>query len=1228
MSGGVGNSIGAGGGVSQQQQPRRHTFLSMSGNRRGVASVVSTASDTNGVSRSTSVVLDPSGLGVVHQTPLRLCSGAKAVCWSVKAALAHPTTPQRLCPQPLRRKLYQKSGEYQRGGYHHNHVDLLESELNSASDEEVSSGDEEDFTSTEQDECIGKLAFGRRKLKLFDQITADNSDKARGMMKKYWREVYKSRFKAKVKHLQEHLTPQISGESGGGGCELDATLCAFEQELGMGEVDNAQLTNHPDSNAIRAALIIESLSINPHESIEGMADCYDGLVAAGAALIEHEEQKNRSITADGNKRDETKGETATGGDSHSNSDPRSVLSTLTPLLITTLEPLPGEAILQLSKLYNMCATVRYKRRFVHRVAPLLVRPSNSAVWCVKHQNDMAAIITVSDFLMENAKDIFSPQWVERGRFLKADGLRAENLRLAALQLKNLNKKETVLQNIANKAGGGLVSIPSQDGETGLAEWEVLAVDRYIRSSIRFVFERQWTSPKMTKHHAPSGRILHHSSTITAPSSVTVTSTGAGGCPMSPRKIPLSPSTYVNPNSASSSVMPQYMIEVPGSSSSMCLSMSPAAGSSGLPPPFSSAMITGVSDTTSAPLTPKPSNQATSINISNVGTPPRSPSSPPKTARTFNSDPAALGLNPPNLINAIHTGGTSSAPLLQPSVKRSAGPVMHYTLTKSAEERKRTVAACRALRAQINRFEEAFLQIHNRHPKGAAERAPLATTYAQYREWKRAIRADAATRIQALFRGALCRWTMLRSNSPRLTQLVRRSSRRSVEGGHPTKQQLNMALEFGSGENSMVSRGNLGGLPPSAGGIEIDNKSVASGNTYGMDVEERTCVSTEGVELIINTAGRRSRSSHRGGTQNNASPPQGGSASSAGWNLGRSFRGSKHKESDGGGGGVRAHLLSPKPLDGFSANPGATGDTRDSFGGVRGSHGGTVGLSLINPKKTIKYPKMNSSGNSVGSGSDSEASHSSRGSRGSYSGSSQTYNLSDMSLAELMVQKRELKAQLKTYDLNFAKQKGRMPVKAEKEPIRGLYEKYNALKAHISMLESGGGVSQSGSTASSIGASTLSQTQLRHSMGGSMPGRRGGNGPVYGSSDRSVDSAGSEDSFGRQINAELIQKTRGRSSSSGSMASGSINIDLSGGLLTSDSKGGGSSGSAPLPTDLRALKEEKGTLHQMLRSYEKDFFKEHNRQVSSFADIKPVASQYRRYKDIKKAIAAQQAAERS
>ena len=79
---------------------------------------------------------------------------------------------------------------------------------------------------------------------------------------------------------------------------------------------------------------------------------------------------------------------------------------------------------------------------------------------------------------------------------------------------------------------------------------------------------------------------------------------------------------------------------------------------------------------------------------------------------------------------------------------------HYRMsTSTTAERRRTDAAWPLvvpleLRAQITRFEDV-------------ERSPLATRYAQYIEWKVAIRADAACRIQALFRGASTRWMLLR-----------------------------------------------------------------------------------------------------------------------------------------------------------------------------------------------------------------------------------------------------------------------------------------------------------------------------------------------------------------------------------------------------------------------------------------------------------------------------------
>uniref|UniRef100_A0A7S3NPK6 FAM13A-like domain-containing protein n=1 Tax=Aureoumbra lagunensis TaxID=44058 RepID=A0A7S3NPK6_9STRA len=68
----------------------------------------------------------------------------------------------------------------------------------------------------------------------------------------------------------------------------------------------------------------------------------------------------------------------------------------------------------------------------------------------------------------------------------------------------------------------------------------------------------------------------------------------------------------------------------------------------------------------------------------------------------------------------------------------------------AKERREMVSACRALRMQIKKFEDEFLTSRGHAPRGA-ERAPLASTYRQYREWKRDIRDHAANHIQSLVR---------------------------------------------------------------------------------------------------------------------------------------------------------------------------------------------------------------------------------------------------------------------------------------------------------------------------------------------------------------------------------------------------------------------------------------------------------------------------------------------
>lgn len=169
------------------------------------------------------------------------------------------------------------------------------------------------------------------------------------------------------------------------------------------------------------------------------------------------------------------------------------------------------------------------------------------------------------------------------------------------------------------------------------------------------------------------------------------------------------------------------------------------------------------------------------------------------------------------------------------------------------------------------------------------------------------------------------------------------------------------------------------------------------------------------------------------------------------------------------------------------------------------------------------------------------------------------------------QKRELKQQLKQYDMSFARRHGRMPVKAEKEPIRHLYERYNALKGHIGEMEQEGRRSSSPTPMPMLGSTS--------------PGV---------SSRVAVSPVGSDS-----------KDSTGRRSGSSSHR-----------ILSSSNP----SGAPPQTQDLATLKAEKSRLHQMLRSFERDFFRENQRQVQSFADIRPVASQYRRYKEIKRAIA--------
>lgn len=212
------------------------------------------------------------------------------------------------------------------------------------------------------------------------------------------------------------------------------------------------------------------------------------------------------------------------------------------------------------------------------------------------------------------------------------------------------------------------------------------------------------------------------------------------------------------------------------------------------------------------------------------------------------------------------------------------------------------------------------------------------------------------------------------------------------------------------------------------------------------------------------------------------------------------------------------------------------------------------------------------------------------------------------LTELLAKKRDLKNRLKQYDMDFARENGRMPIKSEKEPIRHLYEQYNTLKSQIHQVERGTNHNTTTNTLAlpmvSSGTSAQSSSTL-----GTRPHHHTRHGSLGASVSSGTDS--SDDSVGGMEPPSTMETHHSRSRHKSRPL-------LNGGTGATPSPN--SLGSAP---DLSALKAEKGHLHQMLRSYEKDFYRDNKRQVSSFADIRPVADQYRRYKEIKKQIAALQ-----
>lgn len=987
-----------------------------------------------------------------------------------------------------------------------------------------------------------QLPFNRRKIRFFDCITSSDAATARAYLRT---ELHRSK-KRYALLLTRNLRKVQADE------RRKRRLLLERGEQSSASVDESMMTELTDTNpddatlfngvqpfpaemtpAAAAALILESLALNPVESVEGMSKCYDGIVAAGVALLDAQAPEPTTLSPK---------PTTEGGGNNKPPRPRrsEILAALAPLLITSLEQPAGEVVLALAKLRRLCGTPRYQRRFVQRVAPALIRPPRAAMWCLRHQNDMEAIVAAAELIFDAAFDLFGKGWYERGRLLLMDTKRAATLHSAAQQLRLLSSaspsdglvalglsaphgnRRRLLATGPRKAGDGTGGGGGGGSNAVLAEWEVIAVDRQIRISISNVLNMDWSriaihadipKPHNRRATVTTGATKHHristlpqvSSTEMSPKAGISPRGGGGTAAAGGHKSFMSGKTPQSPpHAAIPLIAPPEGAENVAHTHHLGFSTIPVHANivpseRALSPPPPSSM----------PNSPPALQRSNSkdADTKTPMTPPRSPKSPtralvpdavlrstepipilaplsPRRGRSLSRDagvvPAPISTPLSPSASSIGTSGSGDLVTYRPSIVNShagSSTTAHYRmLTSTAAERKRTVAACRALRAQIQRFEDAFIQLHGRPPKGAADRAPLATTYAQYREWKRAIRADAACRIQALFRGAYLRWRLLRLNDPRVTQvIVARAGR--AKSAEAVMNQISIPVEIGQADHNR-------------------SPSVSMASTSGSD-------------------------SYSGSATDRFAPP---------W---------------------AAKIARRRPAD------------RES---------------LPAPPRYTPVAQSPPSLSDMGS----------------------------LPIAELQARKRDLKAQLKQYDMNFARRHGRMPVKAEKEPIRHLYESYNTLKSQISQMEHEGRQSTAAIAPTAAGTGSNVAAPLSPVASQVLPQV-----PLQ---QRVSPTSGSESgtSGGEESPLRINQQARGNQlrlprTASPPLASGST-----------------SSSPAPAP-DLSALKAEKVQLHQMLRAYEKDFFREHRRQVSSFADIQPVASQYRRYKEIKKAIAALQQA---
>jgi len=109
-----------------------------------------------------------------------------------------------------------------------------------------------------------------------------------------------------------------------------------------------------------------------------------------------------------------------------------------------------------------------------------------------------------------------------------------------------------------------------------------------------------------------------------------------------------------------------------------------------------------------------------------------------------------------------------------------GQVVRNNNVAARFNRKQLIRVCKGVRSEIQQFESEFQATHGRKPSPGADRAPIADKYENYRALKKFVRANAACKIQATYRGYLGRkMTMGALQGAREAAAASNNARRAV-----------------------------------------------------------------------------------------------------------------------------------------------------------------------------------------------------------------------------------------------------------------------------------------------------------------------------------------------------------------------------------------------------------------------------------------------------------------